>query len=64
MYPGHYMGSNPETLQRVHDLRVISEEMIEGTRKGETSTQGMMGLNGRVRDFGVNVSYRDPDGLK
>lgn len=64
MYPGHYMGSNPETLQRVHDLRVISEEMIEGTRKGETSAQGMMGLNGRVRDFGVNVSYRDPDGLK
>jgi glyoxylase-like metal-dependent hydrolase (beta-lactamase superfamily II) len=64
MYPGHYMGSNPETLQRVHDLRVISEEMIEGSRKGESNGQGMMGLNGRVRDFGVNVSYRDPMGLK
>ena len=64
MYPGHYMGSNPETLQRISDLRLMSEQMIEGTRKGDTSGQGMMGLNGRIRDYGVNVSYRDPDGLK
>ena len=64
MYPGHYMGSNPETLQRISDLKLMSEQMIEGTRKGETGGQAMMGLNGRIRDFGVNVSYRDPDGLK
>ena len=64
MYPGHYMGSNPETLARIQDLKTISEEMIEGTRRGESSGQGMLGLNGRVRDFGVNVSYRDPIGLK
>ena len=64
MYPGHYMGANPETLQRVKDLKKISEEMIEGTRKGNVNGQGMMGLNGSVRDFGVNVSYRDPIGLK
>ena len=64
MYPGHYMGKNPETLQRISDLKLMSEQMIEGTRKGDTSGQGMMGLNGRVRDYGVNVSYRDPEGLK
>lgn len=64
MYPGHYMGSNPETLQRISDMRRMSKEMIEGTRKGDTSGNGMMGLNGRIRDFGVNISYRDPDGLK
>ena len=64
MYPGHYMGSNPETLQRISDLRTLSDEMIEGVRKGETGGQAMMGLNGRIRDFGVNVSYRDPMGLK
>ena len=64
MYPGHYMGSNPETLQRISDLKLMSEQMIEGIRKGETGGQAMMGLNGRIRDFGVNVSYRDPDGLK
>ena len=42
----------------------LSDEMIEGVRKGETGGQAMMGLNGRIRDFGVNVSYRDPMGLK
>ena len=64
MYPGHYMGANPETLQRISDLKRMSAEMIDGTRKGETGGQALMGLNGRIRDFGVNVSYRDPDGLK
>lgn len=64
MYPGHYMGSNPETLQCISDLKKMSEEMIAGTRKGDVSDQGMMGLNGRIRDFGVNISYRDPAGLK
>ena len=64
MYPGHYMGSNPETLQRISDMRRMSEEMIDGRRKGDVSGNGMMGLNGRIRDFGVNISYRDPDGLK
>jgi len=64
MYPGHYMGANPETLQRISDLKKMSAEMIEGTRKGDTNGQAMMGLNGRIRDYGVNVSYRDPDGLK
>ena len=64
MYPGHYMGKNPETRQRISDLKLMSEQMIEGTRKGDTSGQGMMGLNGRIRDYGVNVSYRDPEGLK
>ena len=64
MYPGHYMGSNPETLQRISDLKKMSEEMIAGTRKGDTSGQAMLGLNGRIRDFGVNISYRDPEGVK
>ncbi len=64
MYPGHYMGSNPETQQRISDLKKMSEEMINGTRQGNVSDQGMMGLNGRIRDFGVNISYRYPDGVK
>lgn len=64
MYPGHYMGSNPETLQRISDLKKMSEEMINGTRKGDVNEQGMMGLNGRIRDFGVNISYRSPQGVK
>ena len=55
MYPGHYMGSNPETQQRISDLKKMSEEMINGTRQGNVSDQGMMGLNSRIRDFGVNI---------
>lgn len=64
MYPGHYMGLNPETPQRISDLKLMSEQMLEGTRKGDTSGQAMMGLNGRIRDYGVNISYRDSEGLK
>ena len=64
MYPGHYLGSNPETLQRISDMKKMCEEMLDGTRKGDASGQGMMGLNARIRDFGVNINYRDPDGLK
>ena len=64
MYPGHYMGSNPETQQRISDLKKMSEEMIEGKREGNMLDQAMLGLNARIRDFGVNISYRYPDGVK
>ena len=65
MYPGHYMGSNPETLERVENMKKMCEEMLDGTRKGNVQQGGgMMGLNASVRDFGVNINYRDPDGLK
>jgi len=64
MYPGHYMGSNPETLQRISDLNKMSEEMVEGKREGNMLDQAMLGLNARIRDFGVNISYRYPDGVK
>ena len=63
MYPGHYHGDNPETPQRVRDLRRMSEEMLDGRRKGEP-TGAATGLNARINDFGVNINYRDPEGLK
>ena len=64
MYPGHYMGANPETLQRISDLKLMSKEMVDGTRQGGENDQATLGLNGRIRDYGVNVSYRDPEGVK
>lgn len=64
MYPGHYMGANPETLQRISDLKLMSKEMVDGTRQGGENGQATLGLNGRIRDYGVNVSYRDPEGVK
>ena len=63
MYPGHYQGANPETLQRISDMKKMSEEMLEGLRTGD-GNQGMLGLNARIRDYGVNINYRDPEGLK
>ena len=34
LYPGHYGGDNPETLQRVLDEKKMSEEVLSGKRKG------------------------------
>ncbi len=64
LYPGHYHGDNPETLQRISDLKRISQEMLDGSRRGEPDSGGSMGLNSFVHDFGVTVRYRDPEGLK
>ncbi|MCQ2182446.1 MAG: MBL fold metallo-hydrolase [Bacteroidales bacterium] len=63
LYPGHYHGDNPETLQRVLDEKKMSEEMLSGKRKGVTE-EGMLGLNSQITDFGVTIRYNYPDGLK
>ncbi len=64
MYPGHYMGANAETLERITNMKNMSQEMLDGTRKGNINPNGMLGLNASVRDFGVNINYNDPNGLK
>lgn len=65
MYPGHYGGTNPETLERVLNMKKMSEEMLDGTREAKASGgNGMMGLNASVRDFGVNINYNYPNGIK
>jgi len=63
LYPGHYHGDNPETLQRVLDEKTMSEEMLSGKRKG-TTEEGMLGLNSQVTDFGVTIRYNYPEALK
>ena len=62
LYPGHYGGTNPETLQRVLDEKKISQEVLSGKRKGNPDTAN--GLNRSVHDFGVTIRYNDPDALK
>ncbi|MDR0977114.1 MAG: MBL fold metallo-hydrolase [Prevotellaceae bacterium] len=59
LYPGHYHGNNPETLQRVKDMATISSEMLSGKRKGEPNPGGSMGLNRIVTDYGVRINYRE-----
>ncbi|MCQ2144291.1 MAG: MBL fold metallo-hydrolase [Bacteroidales bacterium] len=63
MYSGHYHGHNPETLQRVLDLKSMAEEMLEGRRVGEVK-ENARGLNAHIHDHGVTVQYRYPEGVK
>ena len=63
LYPGHYHGDNPETLQRVLDEKKMSQEVLSGKRKGVEDT-GNNGLNRYVQDYGVTIRYNDPEALK
>ena len=62
LYPGHYHGDNPETLQRVKDELTLSRDVLSGKRKGEVEEAN--GLNRYVRDFGVTIRYSDPEALR
>ena len=64
LYPGHYHGDNPETLQRVLDERKMSEEVLAGKRKGTKDPSAGNGLNSYVNDFGVTIRYNDPQALQ
>ena len=63
LYPGHYHGDNPETLQRVLDEKKMSEEVLSGKRKGEAEASGN-GLNHSIHDYGVTIRYNDPAALQ
>ena len=62
LYPGHYHGDNPETLQRVLDEKKMSEEVLSGKRKGTPDNAN--GLNRSIYDYGVYIRYNDPEALK
>ena len=62
LFPGHYGGPNVETLQRVLDMKKMSEELLSGKRKGVTEDAN--GLNSYIRDYGVTIRYTDPIALQ
>jgi glyoxylase-like metal-dependent hydrolase (beta-lactamase superfamily II) len=62
LYPGHYHGDNPETLQRVLDEKRMSEEVLAGKRAGVPDNAN--GLNRDLYDFGVHIRYNDPQALQ
>ena len=64
LYPGHYHGDNPETLQRVLDEKKMSEEVLKGKRKGTKDPSATNGLNSYLLDYGVYIRYNDPEALK
>lgn len=57
LYPGHYRGSNPETLQRLSDMITLSKDVLSGKVKGEETQGGRFGLDFAVRDYGVRINY-------
>ena len=60
-YPGHYWGDNLETLERIEQIRQISEDVLNGKVEGEPAGNGGMGLNRIVRigEFRFNYSDRN-----
>ena len=62
LYPGHYHGDNPETLQRVLDEKKMSQEVLSRKRKGTPDSAN--GLNRSITDYGVTIRYNDPEALK
>lgn len=63
LYPGHYHGDNPETLQRLLDERKMSQEVLSGKRKG-VEDHSSNGLNRDLYDYGVHIRYNDPEALQ
>jgi glyoxylase-like metal-dependent hydrolase (beta-lactamase superfamily II) len=59
LYPGHYMGKNAETRQRVDDILTLSQDILSGKIKGEASARGMMGMNLAVSAHGVRINYSE-----
>lgn len=57
LYPGHYMGSNMETLKRVEDMSKISAEVLDGVLQGESNPRGMLGLDHIIVRDGVRINY-------
>jgi len=63
LYPGHYHGDNPETLQRLLDEKQMSQEVLSGKRTGVKEESGN-GLNSYIYDNGVYIRYNDPEALQ
>ena len=59
LYPGHFMGLNPETPQRIKDMITLSKDVMSGKVKGEPNPRGMMGLSLIVNDYGVRINYNE-----
>ena len=58
LYPGHYMGVNKETLQRVKDIAELCTQLREGEKVGEKLERpGIGGLDHVLSERGVRLNY-------
>ena len=63
LYPGHYHGDNPETVQRLQDEKKMVLEVLSGKRKGIADDSGN-GLDHYIHDYGVYIRYNEADALR
>ena len=59
LYPGHYSGTNPETLQRINDMITLSQNVLSGNVKGDENPDNRFGLDLIVSDYGVRINYSE-----
>jgi glyoxylase-like metal-dependent hydrolase (beta-lactamase superfamily II) len=59
LYPGHYNGTNPETLQRISDMITLSQNVLSGKVKGAEISDNMFGFTHIVNDYGVRINYSE-----
>ncbi|MBE0659443.1 MAG: MBL fold metallo-hydrolase [Bryobacteraceae bacterium] len=58
-YPGHFMGKNVETKQRVDDELTLSQDILSGKVKGQENPRARMGMNLIVSAYGVRINYSE-----
>ena len=58
-YPGHYWGDNLETIERIEEIKQITEDVLAGKVDGESSGRGGFGLNRIVRKGEFRFNYSD-----
>lgn len=57
LFNGHYFGSNPETLQRLENLKMTSDDVISKKIEGQEIPGGFLGLDRLVMGDGYRISY-------
>lgn len=57
LFPGHFFGSNVETVQRLKDQIEVSRGVLSGELKGSASRPGGVGGRYTITKYGFNIVY-------
>ena len=54
---GHYYGDNPDTPERIKEMRSLAKDILSGNVQGVPNTGGSFGLDIRVSRNGFRINY-------
>ncbi|MBQ6576517.1 MAG: MBL fold metallo-hydrolase [Bacteroidales bacterium] len=57
LYPGHYYGDNPDTPERIKEMRSFAKDILSGDVTGVPNTGGSFGLDTRAARNGFRINY-------